>query len=159
MCNFNNRIFSIRIIIFSLALIWLLGIFAPIRSFDILIALYPFQKILYSNVCHQNEMKSFFLNDIPLLVCARCTGIYSAVLLSSLFMLLCKKHIQVSFRQLIFFSIPMLLDFIFVNISIYNYNKYLAMFTGALFGSAVFLYILYSIEKIISKQSQKKYAV
>jgi hypothetical protein len=40
----------------------------------------------------------------------------------------------------------MLTDVILYSIGIYGYNKIIAVFTGILFGSAVFLYILNAIE-------------
>jgi hypothetical protein len=48
----------------------------------------------------------------------------------------------------------MLLDVILVNIGIYEYNKSISAFTGLLFGSTVFVYILSAIENLL--YSKKK---
>jgi len=53
-------------------------------------------------------------------------------------------------------SAPMLLDVILQIFGLYSYNKYLSSFTGFLFGSSVFLYILSAIENLLfSKQKNK----
>lgn len=47
----------------------------------------------------------------------------------------------------------MLLDVVLLNFEVYNYYKPLSAFTGLLFGSSVFLYILSAIENLLfSKQ-------
>jgi len=68
------------------------------------------------------------------------------VLISSLIILIPQITIKIKTWQLILFSLPMLADVIFYSIGLYQYNKIIAVITGILFGSAVFLYILDAIE-------------
>ncbi|HCY77871.1 MAG TPA: hypothetical protein DHV28_18340 [Ignavibacteriales bacterium] len=139
----------LRIILFLLAFIWFFGIISYCFDFNSLTAFYPFQKQIYSTVCHQNINKSFTCNGIPFFVCARCTGIYSGVLIAALIILFLKKPLNIKTYLLLLFSLPMLTDVILVNIGVYNYNRLLSAFTGLLFGSVVFLYILEAIENLL----------
>lgn len=148
----KDRIISrklLRLSLFVLAFAWFLGIISYSFHFSSFAAFYPLQKQIYSTVCHQNISKSFICNDIPFFVCARCTGIYSGVLLAALIILFLTKPLKIKTNLLILFSLPMLTDVILVNIGAYNYNRLLSAFTGLLFGSAVFLYILEAIENLL----------
>lgn len=150
----NNRVISrklLRLILFVLAFVWLLGIVNYCFDFSFVTAFYPFQKQIYSTVCHQNIDKSFLCNGIPSFVCARCTGIYSGALLAAFFLLFLTKPIKINTTFLFLFSLPMLADVIFLNFEFYSYIKPLSTFTGLLFGSAVFLYILEGIENLLFK--------
>ena len=85
-------------------------------------------------------------------VCARCTGIYTAIIITSLVLLLIKNKPKINFKLLIFLSLPMLVDVVFYSIGLYHHNKYIAAFTGLLFGSTVFLYILEEIENYLANK-------
>jgi len=104
---------------------------------------------MYSKVCHQNMSKSFVCNDIPLLVCARCTGIYFGSAITSLVFLFFFKTIILKTRYLLIFSTPVLIDVISISLKIYPYNKIISSGTGFLFGSVVFIYILSGIENLL----------
>ena len=148
----NDRIISrklLRLILFILAFIWFMGIISYCFDFSSISALYPFQKQLYSTVCHQNINKSFTCNGIPFFVCARCTGIYFGALIAASIILFLTKPLKIKTNLLFLFSLPMLTDVILMNIGLYNYNRLLSAFTGLLFGSAVFLYILEAIENLL----------
>ncbi|MBK7629664.1 MAG: DUF2085 domain-containing protein [Ignavibacteriales bacterium] len=129
--------------------LWIIGFLSPCLDFNFLHQLYPFQKIIYSNVCHQNPAKSFICNNATFLVCARCSGIYFGALFSSLIMLLWNHSYNLKTKYLFLFSIPMLLDVILLTLEVYDYNKLVSSFTGFLFGSAVFAYILGGIENLL----------
>jgi len=156
---FNRQIIQRRFLrsgLFFLVMIWFLGIVSPCFNSNIINSLYPFQKQLYSTVCHQHIHKSFTCDDIPLLVCARCTGIYAGTLLSALVLIFYSGQFNFKTKYLIMLSAPMLLDVILQIFGLYSYNKYLSSFTGFLFGSSVFLYILSAIENLLfSKQKNK----
>jgi uncharacterized membrane protein len=143
--SIQKKILRIGLFIFSA--IWILGIAAP--GFDLFTSLYPFQKQLYSTVCHQNISKSFICNDMPFLVCARCTGIYAGTIISAFILIGFSKNFIFKTKYLIILAAPLLLDVIFLTFSFYSYNKYLSSFTGVLFGSSVFLYILSAIENLL----------
>ncbi len=136
--------------------IWSLGIISPCFNFDLASAFYPFQKQIYSTVCHQNINKSFICNDIYFLVCARCTGIYSGALISAFVIIFYSKEFLLRTKYLIIFSIPMLLDVILLNFGLYNYIHLLSATTGLLFGSTVFLYILSAIENLLFSKSKNQ---
>jgi len=136
-------------VLFFFAAIWVIGIFSPCFNFNFTGFLYPFQKQLYSTVCHQNTIKTFVCNDIPFFVCARCTGIYVGALISGLVLLIISKQFIFTLKYLMLFSLPMLIDVILLNFGIYAYIHLLSAFTGLLFGSSVFLYILSAIENLL----------
>ncbi len=129
--------------------IWLLGIISPCFNFDLVNSFYPFQKQVYSIVCHQNTHKSFSCNNVPFLVCARCTGIYAGALISALLIVFYSKDFIFKTKYLIMLSSPMLFDVILLNFGVYNYIDTLSAITGLLFGSSVFLYILSAIENLL----------
>jgi len=139
----------LRFVLFFFTTIWVVGIFSPCFDFNFTGVLYPFQKQLYSTVCHQNPLKSFICNDIPFFVCARCTGIYVGALISGMVLLVFSKQFIFSTKYLIIFSLPMLIDVILLNFGTYSYNHILSAFTGLLFSSSVFLYILSAIENLL----------
>jgi uncharacterized membrane protein len=138
--------FSFRLSLFLVAFIWFIGIISPCLNINLLHSVYTYLKLGYSTVCHQALEKSFTCGNTPLLVCSRCTGIYFSVLITSFILLFIKTNIQIKTAHLFFLLIPMLTDVILYSINIYGYNKIIAVFTGILFGSAVFLYILNAIE-------------
>lgn len=146
--NTSNILFF-RIILSLFLLAWILGFILPCSPIDFFHSIYPISKMLYSTTCHQNELKSFSCNGIPLLVCSRCSGIYFGAFTSSLILLFFQRIDKLNFNHIVTFSSPMLLDVIFYSISIYDYNKIIALSTGFLFGSTIFLYILSNVEYLI----------
>lgn len=145
--NLKQRFVRFGLFIFTGA--WFGGIISPCFDSNCINSLYPFQKQLFSTVCHQSAAKSFICNDLPFLVCARCTGIYAGALVSAVMLMIYNKLFILKTNYMMILSAPMLLDVILVNIGVYNYNKSLSAFTGFLFGSAVFLYILSAIENLL----------
>ena len=103
---------------------------------------------MYSTVCHQNFLKSFTYGNVIFLVCARCTGIYFGAWLSSLIALFLSDNLVFKTKFLVFISIPIILDVMLLTFKFYTYNKLLSSFTGLLFGSVVFIYILSGIENL-----------
>jgi uncharacterized membrane protein len=130
-------------------IVWIVGFLSPCLDFNFAYALYPFTKLIYSTVCHQNPAKSFVCDNSNFLVCARCTGIYFGALFCSLILVVSKNQYNFKTKYLILFSMPMLIDVIFLTLKFYDYNKSVSSFTGFLFGSAVFAYILGGIENLL----------
>jgi uncharacterized membrane protein len=130
-------------------MVWITGIISPCLNINLPNSIYPFQKMLYSNVCHQDVNKSFACNGIPFLVCARCTGIYFGALMSAVVILISNFKLRFKTKYLYLLSIPILLDVLFYSIGIYPYNKFIASSTGFLFGSSIFLYILSALEYLL----------
>ncbi len=155
--NHFNKLKFVRLLFFIAILIWCIGfsiqVLFPDSQFTAL--LYPFLKYNYGLVCHQNPAKVILIGGHKLLVCARCTGIYLGALITSLFSLIAIKRTKL---KLIFFLIPLLMiffDVLLSTLNVYHYSKLLAMFTGLLFGSVVFIYILNSVEKYFSENKNK----
>lgn len=146
----------IRIALFCLLTIWIIGFLSPCLEINFLLPFYPFQKIIYSNVCHQNPIKSFACNNVPFLVCARCSGIYFGAFISSLILIFYKHQFNLKTKYLYLLSIPMIVDVTLLTFNIYNYNKFASAFTGFLFGSAVFVYILGGIENLLFTEQKNK---
>lgn len=143
-----------RLSLFFLLAIWIIGFLSPCLEISFLFPFYPFQKMIYSNVCHQNTAKSFACNNTSLLVCARCSGIYFGAFISSLFLMFYKKQFNLKTKYLYLLSIPMIIDVALLTFKIYNYNKFVSAFSGILFGSAVFIYILSGIENLLFTENK-----
>ncbi|MDH7605085.1 MAG: DUF2085 domain-containing protein [Melioribacter sp.] len=142
-----------KLLIFILISIWYTGIF-----FECLTKLYPksiiilpFIKKTYSLVCHQKSGKLIELNCGHSLVCSRCAGIYSGILLSSIVSLVVKKILHTNLKFLFISIIPIIIDILFVSLNIYSYSKTLAFFTGFLFGSVLFLYFYKSLINLFNE--------
>jgi len=135
---------AVKITLLGMALLWFSGIVLPaLIYFQPGIAiLLPFLKITYSHVCHQIPQKCMSVNGFELLVCSRCFGIYTGILLASVISLF--HFLQIKQKTKLFFlsAAPMLIDVICTTTGIYGYNKIFAFITGVIFGSIVFAYIL-----------------
>jgi uncharacterized membrane protein len=142
----------LRLGFFIFTVIWFIGTISPCFNTDLTNAFYPFQKQIYSTVCHQNINKSFNYDNIPFLVCARCTGIYTGALFSALVIIFYSKQFIFKTKYLIILAVPMLFDVVLLNFGAYNYIHSISAITGILFGSSVFLYILSSIENLLFQQ-------
>lgn len=140
-----------RLILFATLLIWFAGIFyeCAIEFVNSLIIGYPIIHNTYSLVCHQDTDKLINLSCGTTLVCARCTGIYTGLLLNSLITIFLIPEIKTSFKLLVLFTVPMLLDVLFVILNFYPYMKAAAFTTGFLFGSILFLYLYNGLNKLI----------
>lgn len=139
----------IKVGLFLALVVWLIGLSATCFDPTDLKSLYPFQKQLYSTVCHQQVERSFECGNTTLLVCARCSGIYLGSAIASLIIIFFNNPFKVKTKWLVFFSMPMLFDVLFITFGIYEYNKLVSAITGILFGSIVFLYILSAIENLL----------
>jgi uncharacterized membrane protein len=104
-----------------------------------------------SDICHQIGYKSFIINNLQFLVCARCTGIYSGAFTASTISLILENIFPKSIKYLALASLPLLLDVIFTTLEIYPYYKVLSFSTGIVFGYAVFYYILTGFEKLFAE--------
>lgn len=142
-----------RIILFTAVLIWTAGIFYEsfIGLFNPLIYGYTFAHQTYSLVCHQDPQKLIDTGSGISLVCARCTGIYSGLLVLSTIFLFYRWKLKANLKLLFIFITPMLLDVLLVMAGLYNYSRTAAFTTGFLSGSILFLYLCEGLEKLISE--------
>lgn len=144
---------KLNLIIFFLLLFWLTGIFfnVLISFFHVLVFLHPFVNKCFSLVCHQDNEKLIRVFNLPLLVCARCSGIYIGLFASSLTNFFITKKIKVSTRSLIISSLPMLCDVISSTSGIYKYSNIAAFITGLFFGTVLFFYFYNVIQEYFAK--------
>ena len=106
-------------------------------------------KKVYSNVCHQESYKLIAIGGHQFLVCARCLGIYTGVLIFSfvsIFIKIIPKHI---IKLIIISFIMILADILFYTAGLYGYSKYVAFGTGLFSGSVTFIYILNEFENYL----------
>jgi uncharacterized membrane protein len=141
------------IILFSLIMVWCIGIFweLVLAKFPNLIYILPFLKYNYSIVCHAQPEKLLDVGSFKTLTCSRCTGIYFGGFISGSVILLGFKKL-ISTKTLLFSSIPMFIDVILYSLGFYSYSKYLALLTGLLLGSVGFIYIHNLIIELLDKK-------
>ena len=147
----------IRSLIFLVLAVWCAGFVSPFFSGNSQIypLLFPFLKTGYGKVCHQAESKTFIILGHHLLVCARCTGIYTGALFSAVLALFIFKNKEYKIIFLLLSLIPMLLDVILYSSGAYSYSKIIAFLTGIFSGSVVFVYILAAFEKFFLTEFRK----
>ena len=132
-----------RLLLLIMISIWVAGLLIEflIPYYEQLTILYPFTKMLYSTVCHQQPAKLILYNNSHTLVCARCSGIYLGGLLSSFILIFIKIKKIKNGKIIILSALPMLIDVVFYSIGLYSYSKIVALITGFLFGSVGIIYI------------------
>lgn len=145
-----------KIIIFSLLLFWMMGIVSGIIVSAQNVHLLPVTKTIYSAVCHQQMHKTIFFNEIPLMVCARCSGIYTGGLVAAFILLFMKKDVHPSIRYLFIAALPILIDILLYSSGIYIYNKIISFSSGFLFGSVVLFYIYKGVIDFFVEQKLKR---
>lgn len=113
----------------------------------------PLGNFLFSNVCHLQQNKLFLINDIPTILCSRCTGIYFGALLTSCFLLFIDLRITFNFKLILFFSVPTILDITLYNLNIYNYYFPISFLAGIFLGIFGFYYFYIGILNFITSKS------
>ena len=143
----------VRLILFSLILLWVIGIFIPflVPSFGFLAYLYPFVERIYSTVCHQQPEKLIQYGEHTTMVCARCTGIYIGGLAVSLYFIFNSQINIKNGKLIILASVPMVIDVILYKVGLYNYSKIIAFISGAVFGSVGIAYIYNGLQILLDK--------
>jgi uncharacterized membrane protein len=139
---------GIRILFSIFLLVWCLGFLSPVITpeFEGKTLISYIAGYNYSLVCHQSDSANITIGGSHLLVCARCTGLYSGALLSVIILLFCSFNINLSLKPLVLLSAPLIFDAISVRISLYSYSKTIAFITGMLCGAIVIIYIIETIE-------------
>ena len=130
--------------------IWIAGfsLFAFLPRDNQLRTLYPLMKVSYGRVCHQNPDKSFFVNGLHFLVCARCTGIYlGGFLAMCLSFFSITKYFRSLYKYFIIFSLLLLVDVLINNFIPVVYNKTSAFFTGYLFSFFAVYFVIFEIKR------------
>jgi uncharacterized membrane protein len=147
-------VLKFKLIIFVLILFWNIGLFVlPLSHiFEKAIYAFPVLNDLYGNVCHQEIPKTIHINDSPLQVCARCSGIYfSAFVFSLLSFIVSKKFYQHRFL-ISGVIIIVIIDVMLTTFGILDYSKISAFATGFLLGSVSFIYFYNALIELVSKK-------
>ena len=55
---------------------------------------------IFGLICHQNPERSFFVNNIQVPICSRCTGIYLSLFVIYLFYIITKLKLKISYIYL-----------------------------------------------------------
>lgn len=98
----------------------------------------------FAVVCHQRPDRSFHLFDLPLAVCARCTGIYAGFLLGLLLCPLARRLEDDTLPQrkwLWLAVVPMLLDVAGNEIGLFTNTFASRLLTGLLAGAVTAFYL------------------
>ena len=153
--SFMQQFPFVRLLLFFILFFWCIGF--SLRSIfpdsvEVLI-FSPVLKKIYSSVCYQDNLKTFYVSGEKLFVCIRCTGIYLGALTFS-FISIFLKQIKVSRKLFLSGLSAILADVVICSSGIFSYSKYFAFVTGFFFGSVAFLYILIILE---SEFFNKKY--
>lgn len=137
-----------RVLLFVIILVWFLGIFFEyaVHINHHLIIFLPLIKKSYSLVCHQDPHKLINLFGHNSLTCARCVGIYLGILSISFLALFIGELKLPHNKFLLIGSIPIIFDVLFTTFKLYEYSRIVALSTGLLFGSILFLYLYNSLK-------------
>lgn len=142
---------SHSLILFFLILIWCVGIFIElfIKIDGHFVFTLPYLQKTYSLVCHQEQDKLLSFGGYETLICARCTGIYLGLLISSFFILFKLPRWKLHINILLIVSVPMIVDVVLTTLNIYSYSKLIAFSTGLLLGSFGFFYLYTGLNNLI----------
>lgn len=151
----SKKIFPIKIILLTGLVLWNIGIFSPCLIGKDNLFTYHLIKFFYSPVCHQKIEKSFTCNHLQFMVCARCTGIYFGAMITA-FLNLLPVTVSISKRLFFYSTIPMIIDIIFINLGVYNYNKVISFITGNIFGASVFIFIFEVVKDYFLELTKEK---
>lgn len=143
-----TQILIFRISLFLLILFWVFGISSPLffQTNEQNIIIYQFLHKIYSGVCHQFEYKSISINGTFFHVCSRCYGIYLGAFLSSVISLFYFRQKHINIKYFYIATIPIITDVFLQSLNVYKYFKLSAFLTGMIFGFAVLVFFISSIE-------------
>ena len=106
---------------------------------------------MFSRVCHQMDSRSFHVAGFKFGVCIRCTAIYASFFGGMLLFPLLKRTVialQNPSFILIISLIPMGIDVGLAAVGIHESNSYTRMATGALFGCALSIILVPTLEEV-----------
>lgn len=148
---------KIKLSLFVILTVWLLLIlyqlFLPLGLF--FTRLYFIINNVFGFVCHQQDDKLLTIFGIKTMVCARCSGIYFGMFVSSVYILFFKIS-KINLKIFIFALLPILFDVIFVEIHLYAYNKLVAFLTGFIFGFVLLIFLSLAINSFYLERKNNK---
>ncbi len=107
------------------------------------------QKVLFSHVCHQLPGRSLYINSVPLAVCSRCTGIYTALfatvaILPFFFTFVIKVKLYIM-RVFVLASLAVVIDGVANLFHVWDTSHLLRLLTGVIWGMATGALLIYSL--------------
>jgi uncharacterized membrane protein len=129
----------IKILLFFLAPCTLLLAGSPVfaSQFESYRTVYPILKYFFHFGCHQRLARSIIVHNLPLLVCARCTGIYTGFTVGLLISpLLFKLRVNSSRKLYLLLMLPVIIDVFGILVGLWQYDLLRAALTGLPLGSA-----------------------
>lgn len=87
--------------------------------------------------CHQNPLRSFWILNYPMALCARCIGIYTGTIFTSTFVLF--QKIKVNRTVIIALCSVVLFEFFFKNTLVFMFNNQVRFVNGVICG---FMFVL-----------------
>ena len=96
---------------------WLGALSVPILSHFGLYNLSAKLNFIFSNCCHQNPERSFWLAGYPVSLCARCLGVYLSITFTCIFAL--ANKLKISLKLFILLALICSTD-ILLNLRLYN---------------------------------------
>lgn len=105
-------------------------------------------------VCHRMPSRSFWVYDIPLGLCARCTGIYLAAFISFLTLSFKPDLFRVNSLIALAMLAPLLVDSILEHYSLYAGTNFLRFATGLLFGIGIVILLHRALLKLTTTNHQ-----
>ncbi len=97
----------------------------------------------FSYVCHQNPDRSYKLLENQMLICSRCTGIYTGIVITNIIVLISKRlkkiFSQIDVKTSVIFLVPITIDW-FINF-LFNVDSgnFVRFITGFLSGFALLI--------------------
>ena len=152
--NLQRNIF-LRLFLLTILSIWILGFIHPSAISQKNSFIHYLLSRIYSGVCHQETGKCFMIADQSMFVCARCTGIYLGALMVGLITFNYKIR-RFGLNILLVALVPLFIDVFFTSFGIYTYSKFIALLTGLIFGSVVYLFLIDELENYFSTKSIKR---
>jgi len=105
-------------------------------------------KNFYGNICHQIDNRCLVVFGKPMLICSRCAGIYSGSFLLFLLITLFEKLRlfldKMNYSLILFFSLPIIIDWSLSFIFKIESTNFVRFFTGIIF-SIVPVYFINSL--------------
>lgn len=102
-----------------------------------------FAESILSGVCHRMPSRSFWIAEVPLGLCSRCTGIYGFAFIGLLVSALPKfTLLQRSPKMALVLLLPMILDGLLEHFDLYSGNNPIRFTTGAAFGFCLVAFAL-----------------
>jgi len=93
---------------------------------------------LLEGVCHRMPSRSFWISEIPLGLCSRCTGIYLSAFITMLFVASpVRGRLPGNTHLLLALLLPLVADALLEHFGVYTGSNTIRFVTGFLFGYAL----------------------